>query len=269
MLQNYFKTAWRNLLKNKVSALINVLGLSLGVSACLAIYLVSSFELSFENFHPDRNRIFRVVTKMEGPVIGRNFSSTVPGPAPDVFREEIPGMESIAVFRNYYAKVEIPGRGEISGKVFDQPDKDDEKSPVIIAEPSYFDIFKYKWLYGNPHAAMNEPHQVVLSEKGARKYFGDIALKKVIGRDIIYNDSLRVTVSGIVEDFGQNTDFKFTDFISYSTITHSFLENYFKGQGTWDNWDGWNNNTQVYVRLDKITDTARINAAFAPILKLT
>jgi len=91
MIRNYFKIAWRNLARNKVYAIINIAGLALGISACLIIYLVASFELSYENFHPDKDRIYRIVCDMSSPVYGHGYVGSVPDPAPAAIREELAG----------------------------------------------------------------------------------------------------------------------------------------------------------------------------------
>ncbi|HEY0610006.1 MAG TPA: ABC transporter permease, partial [Chitinophaga sp.] len=107
MIRNYFKIAWRNLARNKVYAIINVAGLALGISACLIIYLVASFELSYENFHPDKQRIYRVVCDMSSPLFGTQHAGTVPDPAPAALREELSGFESVAQFASYDASVTV------------------------------------------------------------------------------------------------------------------------------------------------------------------
>ena len=262
MLKNYFKIAFRNLAKNKVFSAINVLGLAIGVSACLLIYIVTGFELSFDTFHPDGKRIFRVVTELQDPGTKKNYISTVPDPASRVIRSSVSGLESIGKFHIYDAKVAIPKGNKVLKRFFPIFQGNDH-SPVILTEPQYFEIFKYEWLDGNPATALSEPFQVVLSENEARKYFDKIPLDQIMGREIIYNDSLRLRVTGIVKDWGMNSDFRFTDFISYSTIEHSFL----KDNGNWDNWGGWNGDTQVFVKLSGQTNPEQVNAQFPKLVK--
>jgi putative ABC transport system permease protein len=262
MLKNYFRTAIRNLVKNKVFTVINTLGLALGMSACLLIFIVTSFELSFDKFHPDKDRIFRIVTELQNPGSGINYISTVPDPAAKVIRSSISGLESVAMFHIYKTKVAIPEGDKILRRFF-PADEGVEANPVILAEPQYFEIFKYKWLDGNPATALSEPFRVVLSENEARRYFGRIPLDQVMGKEVIYNDSLRLKVSGIVMDWSQNTDFRFKDFISYSTINKSFL----KDQGNWDNWGGWNGYTQVFTKLAEHTTQEQVNPQFSPVVK--
>src|ERR687885_2514480 len=99
MLRNYFKTAFRTLTKHKVSTLINLLGLTLGVTACLVIYLITSYELSYDTFHPDRDRIYRLVGEAQyGPTSEKHPVGFVPNAVPKAIREEIPGLEMVVAF---------------------------------------------------------------------------------------------------------------------------------------------------------------------------
>ena len=97
-------------------------------------------------------------------------------------------------------------------------------SQVSSLASSYFDIFTYHWLSGNA-ASLNQPYHVVLTKNRATQYFGNISPEKMIGKTVIYDDSLKVTVSGIIGDWEKHSDFAYTDFISISTATHSFLKN--------------------------------------------
>ncbi|MEO6976861.1 MAG: FtsX-like permease family protein, partial [Mucilaginibacter sp.] len=137
--------------------------------------------------------------------------------------------------------VTIPN-GKNEPKKFDAPN---DYTPILVAEPQYFDLFKYQWLAGNAKTALNEPFKVVLSASEVQKYFGRIAPQDAIGRDVFYNDSLHVTVSGVVKDFERPTDFAFKDFISFATVKTSFL----KGFVDMGNWNMWDYNTQGYVKL--------------------
>jgi ABC-type antimicrobial peptide transport system permease subunit len=166
------------------------------------------------------------------------------------------------MFHVYYPKVAIPEGDKILKRFFPS-NESDAVSQIILAEPQYFEIFRYDWLDGNPVTALSEPFQVVISENEARKYFGKMPLDQIMGKVIIYDDSLKVTVTGIVKDWDKNTDFKFMDFISYSTIQHSFL----KDQGNWDSWGGWNGDTQVFTKLNDHVKPEKINAQFPRIVK--
>ena len=139
MFKNYFKVAMRNLVKNKVFSAISMLGLGIGISACLLIYIVIHFELSYDNFHPDKNRIYRVVTQIKNAASKINSISSVPDPAAKVIRLSISGLESVAMFHIYETKVAIPEGDKILRRFFPNVGRE-EASPVILTEPQYFEI---------------------------------------------------------------------------------------------------------------------------------
>ena len=242
MFQNYFRTAWRNLVRHKVNTTINVLGLTLGITVCLIIFLLVRFELSYDRFHPDKDRIYRIVAISSGPDGERSFGFITTA-LPNGARAEISGFESVAAFDNLYSAVSVPREGR-ENQVFDEAKRGEEASPIVIAQPQFFDIFHYQWLAGNAATALNDPYKVVLSRKEATKYFGLQSPDHWLGRQLIYKDSLRVTVSGIVADWDQRSDYAFGDFISYSTIAHSFLKDEFE-----DSWSMWDYDAQSIVKL--------------------
>jgi putative ABC transport system permease protein len=252
MLKNYLKLAWRNILRHKAYTFINILGLSLGLAACLIIFLLIHFELSTNTFHPESQRIYRLISKTQRP----DFTfrqGTVPPIAPFAVRQTIPGLEATASWQRYI-KAHVQAVGS------DKPATGDKILPApatIIAEPQYFSIFSYQWLAGNPSNSLNNPFTVVLTKSRARIYFGNIPPEKAMGRVLVYNDSLRVTVSGIVEDWTENSDFSCTDIISFSTINNSFL----RKQVPLDQWgrDGSAATSLAFVRLAKNVGPAQVN----------
>ena len=125
MLKNYFKIAFRNIEKNRVFAFINVLGLAIGISACLIIFTVIRFELSFDQFHTDKNRIYRVVTEIRNAADKINPISTVPDPTPKLIRATFSGLESVAMFHNMAMKVAIPEDDKIIKHFLASDDRSD------------------------------------------------------------------------------------------------------------------------------------------------
>jgi putative ABC transport system permease protein len=251
MLKNIFKTAWRNLLRHRVNTVINVAGLALGIVVCLIIFLLVRFELGYDRFHPDGDRIYRIVASSSRPDGERQFGFVTTA-MPNAARAEIGGLETVAGFDNLYCSVAVPGEGKES-QVFDAAKSGDQASPIIIAQPEYFGIFKYHWLAGNAATALNEPFRVVLTEKEAERYLGPADPDRWLGRQLIYHDSLKVTVSGIVADWKENSDFAFKDFISYSTIRASFLKDEFE-----DSWGMWDYDVQAFVKLAPGVSPARV-----------
>ncbi|HMH24722.1 MAG TPA: FtsX-like permease family protein [Puia sp.] len=262
MLKNYFKIAWRNISRHKIYTVINVLGLAMGVCACLVIYLITSFEFSFDRFHPGKERIYRIVGELQKGSGEKRFLNSV---ISDVagFQHEIPGFDVSSGYHLYGAKVTIPD-GDRPAKKFGGRIEGTYSPASIITGPQYFDIFQYQWMVGNAKTALDAPFKVVLSEGKARKYFGDIPLDKMIGRKVVYDDSLQVSVSGIVADWNGNTDFGYTDFISIGTALNSFLKN----QIPTDDWKSLHpDGSYAFIKLAKGTDAAQVNARFASFIK--
>ena len=252
MLKSYWTLAWRTLVRNKLYTLVNVLGLALGICACLVIYLVASYEFSFDNFHPDRDRIFCVDAVLHG-----GHRNCVPGPMPAAMRREITGFQTVAAFQTYVASVTIPGGPNGKPKSFD------DDASIAIVEPQYFDIFRYTWLSGNAATSLTMPNSVVLTAEKAREYFGDLDPDKIIGRAIYYQDSLMVRVSGVVANWTGNSDFNFSQWISYATIPVSFLNS----EITLDSWDRINRSSQVMIKLAKGVKPSQIDAQFIAFAK--
>ena len=256
MLQNYLKIALRNLLRNKVYSFINILGLAIGVCACLVIFLLVSFELSFENFQPDRDRIYRITSGFKNPDGSSYHNAGLSAPMPSVIRQELTGIESLSAFFNWSAKVMIPNpKKDTKSPPKTWKSDESEDSHIIICEPQYFQIFQYEWLQGNPKTALKTPNEVVLTEKKAEKYFGKIPLEQIIGKQLYYNDSLVVTVTGIVKSLPKNSDFKFGDFVSFKSIIGKNR----RGEFGLDQWTNTNGDSQAFVKLAKGTSEANIN----------
>jgi len=264
MIKNYFKTAWRNIAKHRSNTLINVLGLALGICSALIIFLIVSFELGFDNFHPDKDRIYRLVSEQQDNATGnKDYVAGMINALPMTARNELTGFESVATFFNYYAGVSIKSTAGQTIKKFDPVRLGEEASPIIIADPQYFDLFKYQWLQGNPQTALAEPFKVVISESEADKYFGPGGSANAIGktilyRDVILSDSLTLTVSGVVKDWNKQTDLAFKDFISSATISNSFLKDIYR----YNHWGNWNGTAQGYVKLAKGVSAEQIEKQF-------
>ncbi|HVU58670.1 MAG TPA: ABC transporter permease [Puia sp.] len=260
MLRNYFKIAWRHIAHHKTTSAINILGLSLGICACLIIYLITAHEMSFDKFHPDSDRIYRVTGTLEHLNGDKFRCGCMPNPTAPALRKLVPGVEAVANFFIYDAHVTVPD-GSKTPKQFEAP-KSEMDNNIIIAEPQYFSIFQYQWLAGNAATALNDPFKVVLSEKEARRYFDDVPLESIVGRQVVYNDSLTLTVSGIVKDWTANSDLDFKDFISFSTVTSSFIKN-----GIHANWANWDINNQVFIKLAKNVRPDQLNATLSAFSK--
>jgi putative ABC transport system permease protein len=261
MLTNYFTIAWRSISRNKLYTAINILGLAMGTCACLVIFLLTRFEFSFDTFHPDKDRIYRVVGEAKRKSGEKIFlNSTIPDVAG--IQTAIPDWEVTAGYHLYGANTTVP-QGDQPDKKFNGRIGNSHVPASIITGPAYFAVFGYEWLYGNP-AALNEPFKVVLSEKRARQYFGAGPLNKMIGKEVIYDDSLHVNVAGIVKDWNGNTDFGYTDFISISSATHSFL----RAQIPTEDWSSLQpHGSHAFVKLAKGATAAQVNNKLAAFIR--
>jgi ABC-type antimicrobial peptide transport system permease subunit len=246
-----FLLALRNLTRNKALGFINALGLSIGISACLVIYLIASVELSFDKFQPDRDRIYRVFTQYKSNTVVMDYRGIYLG-AVNTIRDNIAGIEAFTHFHSWWQKVEIVDSAN-QKKVFDSGNN------FIFAGPNFFKVFSiYKWLEGGPESSLNDPYNVVLTESRARMYFGQFPLDQLIGKEIIYQDSLHFSVSGIVADVKGNTDFTFTDFISYSTIEKLGKNAPF----SFDDQSTLNNSSQLFIKVASGITPEQIIAQF-------
>ena len=246
MFKSYLVTALRNFWKNKVFSLINIAGLSIGISAALVIYLIVHYEFSYEKFQKNGDRIYRVVTNMHFP--DQDFKNGgVPGPLPEAVRSEIPGIEMSTFFLLADKKVTVPGMSE-KNAVFKKQEN------IVFADNHYFSLIGYKWMAGSPDKALDAPNKVVLTESRVKKYFSYSDIKETIGKTIIYDDTINVTVSGIVKDLDEITDFTFKEFISLSTLSEEY-----KKQNGWNEWGSVSSSSQFLVKLEKGTDPEKID----------
>ncbi len=241
-----FRTAVRRVAKDKLFSIINILGLTIGISACLLIWLIAHYELSFDRFHPDRDRIYRAVSRRQFPGTEVVNLGRISFGAAHAVHQSFAGLDQIASFYSYNVSVSVPAVAQPNTPRF-APGKNWD---MIIAEPAWFSIFPYDWLAGSPSTSLNKPFMVVLAASKARKYFGSIPYGQMIGRQLTYDDLLPLTVSGIVADRDRHTDLAFTDFISFATIGPSFLRDHvgFDDPNKPDSWSE-RNYAQTYIKL--------------------
>ncbi len=252
MFRNYLKIAFRNIWKNKAFSIINIIGLSIGLSSAFVIGAMVYYDLTFDTFHEDGERIYRVVTDTKSPEREGHFRG-VPVPLGDALENEI-GVENASMFFiTYFNKIKI---GDTE-KIFKNPED------AIFADGSYFNLFKYKWLAGSPNSILDSPNEIVLTEKRAATYFPNTSPQEILGRVVTYNDSINVKVTGIVADFKERSDFTFQEFVSRKTALNSSMhENIYN-----DWWDGMNSATQVFIKVEKKANIDNLKNRLAGIAK--
>ena len=261
MISNNLTIARRNITRHKLYTVINILGLSLGICSCIVIYIITSYERSFDTFHPGKERIYRVmgdVTESTGSTL---HFARVPLAVSQTAREGLQGMDLIAGIIPYDIKISVPDGGN-PAKQFDSRIAGTHYVTTVIAEPQYFEIFRYEWLAGNARA-LSAPFTVVLTESRARQYFGAVSPDKMLGKQVVYEDSLKVNVGGIIKDWDMNTDLAFTDFISFPTLQSSFLNNRIRRNA----WGQRDMNTWTFAMLSPYATMAQLKAGLATLVK--
>lgn len=237
MFKNYFKIAWRNIVRHKGYSFINISGLSVGIAACLLIFVVLQYELSFNtNFDGYKNIYHLVTEQMQDD--GMSYNPGTSTPAIDALRTDFPQVKFAALNSNYGGQVTVPGSdpsNASTSKKFTEP------VGVFFMEPQFFDIFKTDWITGNKNV-LAQPNMVVLDKSTAIKYFGD--WKDVIGRTLKMDNVLTLKVAGVIADAPNNSDFPLKVMVSYITWKQNPKEynyNY--------NWDNISSNNQVFMQL--------------------
>ncbi|MGB5553547.1 MAG: FtsX-like permease family protein [Flavobacteriaceae bacterium] len=253
MFRNYLKIAFRNIWKNKAFSMINILGLSIGLSASFVIGAMIYFEMTFDKFHSDQELIYRVTTQFTSPE-GNYNNSGITVPLAETLKEESPGVEIVSpFFTNSPYKVE----NKETAKVFMEPEN------VIYCDDSYFRVFKYKWVAGNENGALKEPNEVILTENRAKIYFPDTPSNEIVGRTLVYNDSIATTITGIVENFKDRSDLIFEEFISVSTLGTDGLKNLL-GETSWTM---TSSASQLFIKLKPKADANALQKQLTAIAK--
>jgi len=239
MLKTYFTIAYRNFIRNKVISLINVSGLAIGISAALVIFLIVYYDFNFDKFE-NRDQLYRVVTesKFYASIL---HDPGVPSPLAAAVKNEVTGIKEVIGFHQYNGDPKVTVSKQNNEKAYQNRHQTD----IVWADKSYFNLIPYEWLAGSGQTALEEPFRVVLTAERAKLYFPSISYAGMIGKQIVYDDSVVTTVSGIVKELPQNTDFIFKEFISQSTIPATGLKQNYR----WDNWDFVNDGTQLFIRL--------------------
>jgi putative ABC transport system permease protein len=241
MIQNWFRTAWRNLRKNRTASAINIVGLAIGFSSCLLITLFIRHELSYDDFEVKGNRIVRCIMEYRfdggGEIQRGNFTSTKVAPT---FKRTFPEVESAVRMNmdNYTVRYRE--------KLFNE-------KRFMFADSSFFDIFSFSLLQGNVATALSGPRKVILTVSTARRYFGaDEPLGKMIR---VGNDTTAYEVTGVMKDLPSNSQFKFDFLASFSSLFANQDETY------------WDANYGTFLLLRRPSDVAALQPKVTAFMK--
>ncbi len=246
MYKNYLKIGWRTLVRNKDYALINIAGLALSVTCCILIFTLVKFHLGFDGFHPGQEQIYRVVTEMHSKTV--SYSSGVPTPLGRLLRENHTDAKETARIFTAPNKLITLKKGEALLKF-------KEAEGVAFTEPAFFDIFHFPLAKGTHANALTEPHTAVITQEMAKKYFGDA---NPLGESFWLDNEVSFTITGILEDFPPNTDFRAGIYVSYSS-----LETIMPWLASENFWRGISGAMQCYTVLDPHVSAGQVEEVLA------
>jgi putative ABC transport system permease protein len=201
MIKNYLKTAWRNLVKNKFYSVLNIAGLTTGITSCILIFLYVQFELSYDKYNKQSKNIYRLTELLHLPKEDRPQAVTSPIMAP-IFQSKFPEIKKSVRFIN-------------SGRVLSVNQKKIYKTRMVYSDSSLFDVFTFPMLKGQPSSALINPYSIVLTEATAKKYFGE---EEPLGKTMQVSDTINVTVTGIIKNVPDNSHLTFDCVLSASTL---------------------------------------------------
>lgn len=240
MLRNYFKTAIRNLLRQRGTTILNICGLTLGLGTSLILFLLVRHHNSFDTYHSNYHRTYRASVQSDGND-DKNYTPGVHPVFAEAFKSEFPEAEEVT-FVSYRA-----GSFIVIPQEQGEPKKYNEEQGVAFAQPNIFKVFDRKMIVGDFEKGLDEPNEVIISQRSALKYFGRA---DAIGEVLRYEDK-EFRVTAIMEDFPSNTDFPFDLLASYITVKKEKDEN---------GWNGIWSDDQCYFTLKEGNTIADIEA---------
>jgi putative ABC transport system permease protein len=236
MIKSYFTIAWRNMKRNQVFAIINIFGLTIGVTVCMMIFLFVRNEFTFDKFHQQEKNIYRLVRSFDEngaekrvPWLSPPFATTLPIDFPEEVKKTVRVRPSNALVTF----------GTVSFN----------EKKVLKADNDFFTFFSYPLIAGNAATALGNPASIVLTESTAKKYFGN---EDPLGKVVELDKNLRLTVTGIAKDIPTNSHLDFDLVVP--------LANYSR-EDAFQNW--FFNNLFTYVLLDEHTGPSSLESRFS------
>lgn len=226
MIRKNIKTALRYFWRDKLYSAIGIIGLSLGMASCLICYLHVRFEKSYDQYHPDKARIFRLV---KGDPQEGEFWAGMAAPVPVLLEREFPEVEEYARLADFSWDPKAWVKYQ---------DKSFYEEYFMLADPAFFAIFDYHFIHGDKATALDAPGKVVLTERIAQKYFGD---RNPVGEALKVDSKYDFTVSAVVENPPANSHLTFNFLVPFENLDRV----YFKGAS--QQWRAFN--YAAYVRL--------------------
>lgn len=250
---SHFKASWRNILRNKGFATINVVGLAMSFTCIVLIYALCAFHLRFDNFHSDASRIYRLNT-LASFGDGQHWP-VVPQPLGKAIRNDLSFTEVTARIRTYrqvtVALPDVEGTPRFS-----------EAGIVAFTEAEYFDIFRYEGASPEVKARLREPNTVLITHKLAVKYFGEEEAINRILRITAGSTQVDFRIIGVLDDTRPNTDLRAQVFLSYEN-----LKDYNAFYASDKSWGSVNGGMLCFVKLKQGVSAEEFNAAMPELVK--
>ena len=249
MIKSYFLTAFRNILKHRNFSIINIFGLSISMAVCMLIILVVQDQLSYDNFHKNRERIYRIQSKDNLSKIAISKYATTTWPLAKELKDNYPFVENVVALYNNFN-----GEGICDEKRF--------QVSGFFATSSFFNLFNFK-LKNNPGSSpLDEPNSIVLTEEVANKFFGD---NDPVGKVINFERYGNLKVTGVIPGMEQKSHIQFEALISAASLP--VLEKEDKIADITDNWEEFGSSF-VYILLNKNARQSDLDTALVKIGKL-
>ncbi len=251
MLHNFFKIALRNLWKHKITSVINIAGLALGMACCFLIILYADHELNYDQFHPNKDRLYQI--KYHLNLATEIEHSRIPPPIGPLLTNYIPGIEAVSRFYPRDLSIQIP-----------ENHQQFELEDVYFVDSTASMVFHFDPLHGNVHDALRQPRTVIVSAKTAEKLFGST---DVTGRTLQLAGVDGYRVGAVVKDWPDNSHLEFTMLLPYVSMVEMEPENA-REITRWvleSNWIATHSYT--YVLLEPGQDPEKVNAAFSGFIR--
>jgi putative ABC transport system permease protein len=239
MILHYLRVAVRSLWRKKIYSLATLTGLSLGMASCLLIFAFVVDELSFDQYHTRKEKIYRLATEVQGSTFGG--IAKVNGPWGPAAQQEIPEIEAMTRF--VMAGQLLIGRDE----------QRSYETGGFYTDSTTFNIFDYQWVKGNPQAALTLPNTMVVTETFAKRYFAN---EDAFGQVLRIDNQRDFRITGVIEDVPSNSHFTFTYLLSMASLEHPQR----------DHWVQWNH-FYTYVLLRDNADPQQVAKKIKPILE--
>ena len=246
MIRNYLKVALRSIFRNKLTAFINIAGLSLAMACAILIYLFVSDEISYEKYHSKADRIYRVTRSFHSPEgeVNLHLANVAP-PIGPLLKNDFGEIETLARTINYGIVVSLEENGQVK--------MSNNEPEIFLAEPNIFKIFDIEIKSGDPVKSLERPFTIMLSENAAKRYFND---ENIIGKRLRVNNQFDLEVTGVYKNFPLQSHWHPEFLVSFITLEN---DNIYGRKGLETNWG--NNSFGTYFLLQEGADPKKLEAS--------